>query len=134
MPRERGGAAVELAIVLPVVVALLCGIVDFGMVLNDYQSIRAGVRDGAREAVVGEFDSACTAGTPGQKLICSVKAHTLIDTTDLRVRVEVASGGGAVGDQVVVCAAEPMTSISGVYAPVMSGSILKAQTAMRVKV
>lgn len=134
--RDRGVAAVELALVLPLVVALLFGMIDFGVVLNDYQSLRAGTRDGARNAVVADFDtvSACSgAGSSSQSLICSVKALTSLDSPDTRVRVLV-PGTGEVGAPLIVCAAEPMQSTSGVFASVMNGSVLKSKVTMRIEV
>lgn len=134
--RDRGVAAVELALVLPLVVALLFGMIDFGVVLNDYQSLRAGTRDGARNAVVADFDAvpSCSgAGSSSQSLICSVKALTSLDSPDTRVRVLV-PGTGEVGAPLVVCAAEPMQSTSGVFASVMNGSVLKSKVTMRIEV
>ena len=132
--QERGAAAVELALILPLVVALLFGSLDFGMALNDYQTLRAGVRDGLRDAAVADYHPNCAGyGTSGQQLICSVKEAMSIDTTEVRVRVEVPMTA-EVGEKVVVCAATPMESISGVFAPMMSGRVLKAQTVMRVEV
>ncbi len=131
--KERGAAAVELALILPLVVALIFGALDFGMVLNDYQSLRAGVRDATRDVVVADYDPGCTAGSRGQQLICSVKAAMPIDTSEVRVRVLVPTSDD-VGEKIVVCAARPMKSISGVFAPVMSGATLRAETVMRVEV
>lgn len=45
---ERGASMVEAAIVTPVVVALLFGIVEFGMLFKDYLGLNAMVRAGTR--------------------------------------------------------------------------------------
>ncbi len=47
---ERGSTAVEAAIVTPVVVAMLFGIIEFGMLFKDYLSVEAMVRAGVRSA------------------------------------------------------------------------------------
>lgn len=47
---ERGASMVEAAIVTPVVVALLFGIVEFGMLFKDYLGLNAMVRAGTRAA------------------------------------------------------------------------------------
>jgi Flp pilus assembly protein TadG len=44
----RGAAAVEFAIVLPLVLLLVCGIVDFGRMLNVQITLSAAAREGAR--------------------------------------------------------------------------------------
>jgi Flp pilus assembly protein TadG len=47
---ERGGAAVEAAIVTPVVMAMFFGIVEMGFLFKDYLAVGASVRAGARIA------------------------------------------------------------------------------------
>lgn len=50
--RERGQSLVELAIVLPVLLALVVGIFEFGRAWNVYQVITNAAREGARLAVI----------------------------------------------------------------------------------
>src|SRR5450631_1581417 len=50
VPGERGAAAVEAAIVTPLVMALFFGIIELGFVFKDYLSVGAAVRSGARIA------------------------------------------------------------------------------------
>lgn len=47
---ERGGAAVEAAVVTPVVMALLFGIIEMGFVFKDYLAVSGSVRAGVRVA------------------------------------------------------------------------------------
>ncbi len=49
---ERGQAMTEFAIVLPVLVVLLFGIVQFGILFNNYVTLTDAVRAGARAAAV----------------------------------------------------------------------------------
>lgn len=51
--RERGAAAVEMALIFPLVSLFLFGIVEFGVAFLQVQSIRTGVREGGRAAAVG---------------------------------------------------------------------------------
>jgi Flp pilus assembly protein TadG len=51
--RERGAAAVEFALVLPVLVLILLGIVDFGLEINSQAIIANAAREGARTASLG---------------------------------------------------------------------------------
>lgn len=55
---QTGAAAVEFAIVVPVLVLLVFGIVQFGMAYNRVQGLNAAVREGARLASVGATYSA----------------------------------------------------------------------------
>jgi Flp pilus assembly protein TadG len=47
---ERGGAAVEAALVTPLVMALVFGIIEMGFVFKDYLAVAGAVRAGARIA------------------------------------------------------------------------------------
>jgi Flp pilus assembly protein TadG len=49
---ERGAAAVELAILLPLLVMLVFGIVEFSIAYNKQQGLHAAAREGARYAAL----------------------------------------------------------------------------------
>ena len=51
---ERGAAAVEFALLLPVLLLLVFGIIDFGRALNAQITLTQGAREGARLAAVGQ--------------------------------------------------------------------------------
>lgn len=50
---ERGAAAVEAALITPILVLLVFGIIEFSFVLRDYQVVSSDVRAGARIASTG---------------------------------------------------------------------------------
>jgi Flp pilus assembly protein TadG len=50
--RERGAAAVEFALVAPLLVLLICGIIDFGRGYATLNQLAAAAREGARVAAV----------------------------------------------------------------------------------
>jgi Flp pilus assembly protein TadG len=54
---DRGAAAVEFALVLPVLLLVLCGIVDFGRALHAQVVLTQAAREGARLAALGEPDA-----------------------------------------------------------------------------
>ena len=56
--REEGVAAVEFALILPVLALLLFGILEFGRVWSQYQLYQGAAREGARCAAVA-VDSDC---------------------------------------------------------------------------
>jgi len=63
---DRGAAAVEFALVLPVLVLLLFGIIEFGLVFDAQLTITHAAREGARVASVGgNVASAVAAQTSG---------------------------------------------------------------------
>ncbi len=53
---EQGVSSLELALILPILVMLLVGIVQFGMAYNNYLAITHAAREGARHAAVNQFD------------------------------------------------------------------------------
>lgn len=55
---RKGQAAVELALILPVLVLLLLGMLQVGIVLQDYLQLQQAVEQGARAASLGASDTA----------------------------------------------------------------------------
>lgn len=62
---ERGGAMVEFAIVVPLLMLFVMGIVEFGRAWNTYQVITDAAREGARRAVVRDGNTATKVGEDG---------------------------------------------------------------------
>jgi Flp pilus assembly protein TadG len=58
---DRGVVAVEFALVLPVLLLILFGIIDFGRALNAQISLTGAARDGARIAALGGSNAAVQA-------------------------------------------------------------------------
>lgn len=63
---ERGVAAVEFALVVPILLVVLFGIIDFGFAINRYAIVNNSAREGVREASLGgteaEIRAAVTRG------------------------------------------------------------------------
>ena len=60
---QRGAAAVEFALVVPLLFLILFGTIQYGLYFFDAQGTRNGVREAARLGVVKTF-SACGARPP----------------------------------------------------------------------
>lgn len=58
---DRGAVMVELALILPILVMLLIGIIDFGRAFNAQVSIQGAAREGARALALGQTSAAVTA-------------------------------------------------------------------------
>jgi Flp pilus assembly protein TadG len=54
---DRGSELVEMAIVTPIFVLLIMGIIDFGFLFQRYEVVVNAAREGARLAVVGTLDN-----------------------------------------------------------------------------
>jgi hypothetical protein len=62
--RERGAAVVEFALVLPLLVTVLFGAIDFGFVSNDTTKLRQVVREAGRRASVWRFGRSICDNSP----------------------------------------------------------------------
>lgn len=58
--REDGQAMVEFALILPIFLLILCGIIDFGWLFYNQLSLNNACREGARYAVVNTAEDANT--------------------------------------------------------------------------
>jgi Flp pilus assembly protein TadG len=55
--RQRGSSAVEFALVLPLLILILFGIIEFGFILYDKAIVTNASREGARRGIVYNVDS-----------------------------------------------------------------------------
>lgn len=62
--RERGAAAVEFALVVPLLLLLVFGIISYGYMLSFRQAMSQGAAEGARSAAVWASAYAATQDTP----------------------------------------------------------------------
>lgn len=108
--REDGQAMTEFALVLPIFVALLFAIIQFGIAFNNYLTLTDATRTGARKAAVSRF-----IGDNGASATQAVRAAAAgLDQTALVPTVTSTNAGGAAdwttsGDVVTVTATYPYT-------------------------
>ncbi len=141
---ERGASLVEFAIIAPLLLLLLFGIIEFGLTFNDYQSIRQGAREGAREAVVKNYGTVTSCGINGdaaaatadvQRIICQTKARTGLGNS-VRVAVRVVADPNAStwkDNSVQICETRLVNSITGLFTPLVGGLPLRTQITMRAE-
>ncbi len=93
--REGGQAVVELALVLPIFLLLLLGIVQFGTVFRDYIALTDATRVGARQASVSR--SLQPPSSREAAIVARVqKAAVNLDATKMTVAVELRDVNGIV--------------------------------------
>ena len=106
--RQQGQATVELALALPVIVAVLLLVVQVALVVRAHVLVVDAAREGARAAAVGEDDQDVTRAVravPGlaperiEVAIHRGSARTIAVTVRYRVATDVALVGPLVADQ-----------------------------------
>lgn len=129
--RDGGAAAVELALVMPLLFTILMGIVNYGLYFNDSLSVRQGVREAARGAVVRrDYPSPCT-GTGMAAVACDTRSQ--IKPGGVAYAKVFAPNGWVRGQQVVVCGMVVAASFSG-FVPLPAGGLIKSKTVMSIEV
>jgi len=134
---EAGNALVELAIVVPLLMLLLFGVVEFGLTLNHDVDLTNGVREGARQAAVANYagnDATCNgAGGAAAQLACFTRNNVGLGS-QTKVSVVFPTGSNyAVGQTVDVCVSYPMTSVTGLLATFLRGHFLHSEVRMRIE-
>lgn len=136
---EGGAALVEFALILPLAILILFGLIDFGFIFQSYSQLRNGVQAGARLASTNNSNYAgVTNCSPSDRspatnttnLVCMIVADISPPLTGM------SSGTLAVGIahkspttanttgqlDIVVCAAGTLNSTSGFLAKMLFGS------------
>jgi hypothetical protein len=131
---------IEFALISPIIMLLLFGVIEFGTVFGNTISFRLGVREGAREGVVAKFGSTSSCnlhGTTGassniQSLMCLTKNRIGGDSNTLYVKV-VFDTTYAVGQGLIVCAQRPISSFTGMFSPYLNGKFYKTKVEMNIE-
>ncbi len=125
--RTRGAAVVEFAIVAPVFVLFVFGLVEYGRMVMVQQVITNATREGARSAVVEGATEQDAKDTVVE--FCTAAG---IPATEQSVSVSADPQAAAVGDPITVSVSVPYASVSWLPAPMyLANKQLAASTAMR---
>jgi Flp pilus assembly protein TadG len=133
--RERGQALIEFALVLPLFLLLLLGIVQFGTVFRDYIALTDATRVGARQAAVARSINPESNRVPNI-VARTEKAAVNLDKTKMSVTVEPVmldgiTPGWEQGGDVTVRATYPFKV--NIFGMVVFGGTLKSRTTERVE-
>jgi Flp pilus assembly protein TadG len=126
--KEKGQALVEFAIILPVLLLILFGILQFGVTFNNYISVTAAAREGARKASVSRTlgaSAATTAATNAAKA-----AAPSLKQSSIQVTVT-PSNNWAAGSDVTVLVKYPYSI--NILGKVVSSGYLTSSTTMRLE-
>jgi Flp pilus assembly pilin Flp len=135
--RDQGAAAVEFALVVPILLAVMLGIVDYGMWFSDTLSTRQGVREAARLAVVESYNGGgCASSKSLDEVACTVddRIGAISGPTWVRVKSTKADGsaGWEQGGSVTVCAIVKSNGLTG-FTPMPNNHIVFSSIVMRIE-
>jgi len=126
LKNQKGQAMVEFAIVLPILLLLVMGIFQFGMMLNSYITISNASREGARAGIIGSSDEEIT------QLI--IATSPVLEAPNLTVNITPNSDARKSGETLTVNVAYnyklTVPIISSLFNNVV---VLKGQTSMRIE-
>jgi hypothetical protein len=129
---EHGASAVEFALVVPLLLVLVFGIIDYGLLFSNSLALRQGIREGARQGVVRNFSAtACSGTTDLEKLACKTNKQIDVITGTAYTRV-VVPNGWAKGEPLRVCSMVKTEGASGLV-PFPSGGWMKQQVEMSIE-
>ena len=131
---DRGAVIVEMAIIVPFLISVVCGVVDFGFAFHDWNAVRQGARDAMRVVVAditppapqGGWSCPITgsgSGVPG--LVCYTKAQVGLNANNTRVKVYFATPFTA-GNAVKVCVQYTVSSKTGFYGAILNDKVLNS--------
>lgn len=122
--KTDGQSLVEMAMILPVLVALIFGMLDFGRVLNGYLVATEASREGARVAVLRGDDAAVIAAVNNASATLDLSKLTVTVTPATRVR----------GDSVTVAVNYDLDIITPLINTMLPNPYtVNSQTIMRVE-
>jgi len=121
---NRGQALVEFALILPVLMLLVVGMMEFSLVINQYMIVAEAAREGARSAAVGASDATVTS-------VVKVAASQ-IDTGQLVVTVSPPTRNR--GNPVTVTVTNPVQAVTLLMRPFFpAGFTVQGVTTMRME-
>ncbi|MBP2626276.1 MAG: TadE family protein [Firmicutes bacterium] len=121
---NRGQALVEFALMLPVLLLLVVGVMEFGLIINQYMVLAEAAREGARSAALGDSDTAITTvvKTAASQIDITQLTITISPTTRIR------------GSRVTVTVAKPAQAITQLMSPFFPpGFMVQGAATMRVE-
>jgi Flp pilus assembly protein TadG len=118
-PRDRGAVAVEFALVLPLFLLLIFGIVQYGWTFYQTQETAQAAREGARIAAVGELETG-----PLQTYVANQIVSSSVAASAVTVCFSEGAGGDAgldIGDEITMRVSFPATEFNLPFLPFPNG-------------
>jgi Flp pilus assembly protein TadG len=127
---ERGAAAVEFALVLPILILLLFGIIEFSRVWNLKQTLTDAAREGTRIAVISERMELTQTQLEDsvRRTVMRIATLAALDSAQLHIDPIV---GGSPGTTAQVALEYPYDPLFGAWFPGLQSLQLRTTFVMR---
>lgn len=111
---ERGAAAVEFAIIVPVLVALLLGIMEFSRAYNAQASLSAAAREGVRVMAISNDP---VASRTAAKSTAASLSPALADSNITFKNLDTGTTTCATGNRIAVTITYSLSTMTGIAGP-----------------
>ena len=129
---DRGAALVEFGIVAPMLLLLLFGIVEFGLLFGQKLDVSQGAREGARLASVNYQENAGSTGATQTSEIVATVCSRMEVASDTSISIDV-SGGTAVGDILTLRVEATAQPVTGVFDPWLATRVIMSDVEVRLE-
>lgn len=119
--RDTGASLVEFAILLPFLLLLVLGVVEFGFLLGESNEVRHATREGARYAAVSNPDRTGDGNVTNADVVDAVCESLELNGSSANITIVAPGGTDRLDDATLTVTRTGVSSISG--APVISGMI-----------
>lgn len=135
---EKGAAAVEFALVVPLLLSLLFGIIEFGWAYGQLLDVRHGAREGARLISVNDFPAGQSADDTTAAEQSTHLVTTICERMDLTNDAEITlafenSAAISAGGTVLITVAAPLQTITGWFDPMIGSKTLTSSLEVRLE-
>lgn len=121
---NRGHAIMKFALILPLLMLLLAGILDFGLIFSRYLTVAAAAREGARSAALGGSDLTAIAAV--KNVAHSISPGQLVITVCPAVRES--------GNSVTVVVSSPVQTVTPFIGTYLAPNFaVRSEAVMRVQ-
>ena len=123
--RESGAALVEFAIVLPLLLVLLFGVIEAAWAFNQQLEVRHGAREGARLVAVNE-------GTDPE-VVAEVCDRMHFSGDEAATSITISTSGSNIGDTATMSIVAPYNGITGFFNGIFGGANFNSTVEIRLE-
>jgi Flp pilus assembly protein TadG len=135
--RDRGASAVEFALVLPLLLTLAFGIIEFGWAYGQHLDVRHGSREASRLVAVDYLprtvDPATVSAGDHAAYIVDATCNRMDLSSDNEVTLSLAGGTGLVGEFAEVTVRSDLDTITGWFDALLGSKTLSSTVSTRLE-